>query len=53
MIRLVLETQCWLQMGARPDGMEEGPLGSCGPHGGGMQKVGMEAWVGLVGRRWV
>ena len=34
MIRLVLETQCWLQMGAWPDGMEEGLLGSCGPHWG-------------------
>ena len=34
MVRLVLETPCWLQMGAQPDGMEEGPLGSCGPHWG-------------------
>lgn len=34
MVKLVLETQCWVQMGAGSDGMEEGPLGGCGPHGG-------------------
>ena len=56
MFRLVLETQCWLQMGAGPDGMEEGPLGSCdlhwgwdaeGRHGGLGGACGQE--VGVIG----
>ena len=48
MVKLVLETQCWLQMGAGPDEMEEGPLGGCGPHWG----VGCRRWAWRLGWGW-